>query len=399
MALDRRVGLWPPRDDDFPYSLLSRDSLAIQRIAISLCVEGGDGVVNGGVERVEIGEGPMSEMSGFQVTPDDFDVVQLRGVFGQPLDREPVGALGQRRPARLADMDRTVVEDEDDGLGRCAGFGTVEAIERVQVLDEVGASLGPGRRDDQITPGLVERPDHGDLLGLPRRRNPQVGPAPGPGAREIGVGERFTLVGEQQLDVAGLGLRAKQFDPEPAAIDRLGVLAALQRVAGSAIAKAPFLRSALESCDFEIVTPSRAAISSARRASVQLTRFVTGADNRGSATRKAACVFTGAGPGKGLVSRASTPSVRNCPRHSRTVSSRTPNASAIRALVQPRSVKRTALARSASARSGPQAFDSSPAICSGVAVTGDFPAMPHPPNHSVGRNQKFAPWETLRKPA
>src|SRR3984957_19683721 len=64
---------------------LSRDSLAIQRIAISLCVEGGDGVVNGGVERVEIGEGPMSEMSGFQVTPDDFDVVQLRGVFGQPL--------------------------------------------------------------------------------------------------------------------------------------------------------------------------------------------------------------------------------------------------------------------------------------------------------------------------
>src|SRR3984957_17870566 len=185
-------------------------------------------------------------------------------------------------------------KDEDDGLGRCAGFWTVAASERVQVLDEVGASLGPGRRDDQITPGLVERPDHGDLLGLPRRRNPQVGPAPGPGAREIGVGERFTLVGEQQLDVAGLGLRAKQFDPEPAAIDRLGVLAALQRVAGSAIAKAPFLRSALESCDFEIVTPSRAAISSARRASVQLTRFVTGADNRGSATRKAACVFTGA---------------------------------------------------------------------------------------------------------
>src|ERR1700733_7482784 len=34
-------------------------------------------------------------------------------------------------------------KDEDDGLGRCAGFWTVEAIERVQVLDEVGASLGP----------------------------------------------------------------------------------------------------------------------------------------------------------------------------------------------------------------------------------------------------------------
>jgi hypothetical protein len=67
------------------------------------------------------------------------------------------------------------------------------------------------------------------------------------------------------------------------------------------------LRSALESCDLEIVTPSRAAISSAKHASVQLTRFVTGADRRGSATRKAACVFKGVGPGNGRVSKASTP--------------------------------------------------------------------------------------------
>jgi hypothetical protein len=115
------------------------------------------------------------------------------------------------------------------------------------------------------------------------------------------MGQRLALIGKQQHDVAGLGLRLEQFQTQAAAIHRLGVLANLQRVAGSAVAKAPFLRSALESCDFEIVTPSRAAISSARRAKVQLTRLVTGADKRGSATRRAACVFTGSGPGKARV--------------------------------------------------------------------------------------------------
>src|SRR6516162_8228879 len=164
-----------------------------------------------------------------------------------------------------------------------------------------------------------------------------------------------------------------------AAIHRLGVLATLQRVARSAIAKAPFLRSALESCDLEIVTPSRDAISSARRASVQLTRLVTGADKRGSATRRAACVFIGSGPGKGRVSRASTPPFMNWLRHKRTVSSRTPNASERRELVQPLSVKRMLLALSASARSDPPALASSSLTCSGVARTGDLPAILNTP--------------------
>jgi hypothetical protein len=67
---------------------------------------------------------------------------------------------------------------------------------------------------------------------------------------------RFALIGKQQHDVASLGLRLEQFQTQAAGIHRLGVLATLQRVARSAIAKAPFLRSALESCDLEIVTPS-----------------------------------------------------------------------------------------------------------------------------------------------
>jgi hypothetical protein len=368
-----------------------RDSLPIQRIAVSDQIQFGDGVVNGAVEAVEIDEGSVRKVTRFQIAPNDLDVVQLGGVFGQPFDGEPVGAFGQRRPAGLADVDRTVVEDQDHRLVRRPGSGAVEAVERLQMRDEVHAPLGPRGRDDQLAPGVVERAHHRDLLSLSGRRNPQVGAALGPGARKIGMGQSFALIAEQQHDVASLGLRLEQLQTQPAAIDRLGVLATLQRVAGSPIAKAPFLRSALESCDLEIVTPSRAAISSAKRASVQLTRFVTGADRRGSATRKAACVFTGVGPGKGRVSKASTPLSMNSLRQRRTVSSRTPKASAMRGLVQPRSVKRMALALSASARSDPTAFDSSAAICSCVARTGDLPAMLHPPNHLAGRNHKRRP--------
>jgi hypothetical protein len=76
----------------------------------------------------------------------------------------------------------------------------------------------------------------------------------GPCAREIRVRQRLALVGKHEHDVAGVGLRLEQPHPQPAAIDRLGVLTAFQRVAGSAIAKAPFCEA-----------PSRAAISRSSR--------------------------------------------------------------------------------------------------------------------------------------
>jgi hypothetical protein len=80
-------------------------------------------VVDGGLEAVDGGEGSMGEVAGFQVAPDDFDVVQLGGVSGQPLDGKPVGAVGQHRPAGLADVDRSIVEDKDDRLRRRPGSG------------------------------------------------------------------------------------------------------------------------------------------------------------------------------------------------------------------------------------------------------------------------------------
>ena len=53
-------------------------------------------------------------------------------------------------------------------------------------LPTVGAPLGPGRCDEELALGVVERSHHSDLLGLCRRRNAQVGAALGPGAGKIG---------------------------------------------------------------------------------------------------------------------------------------------------------------------------------------------------------------------
>ena len=127
-----------------------------------------------------------------------------------------------------------------------------------------------------------------------------------------------------------------------------------------------------------MVTPSRASISPMRRASVQLRRSATGASSNGAATLRAASALIGAGPGAGLVSSASTPARAKSLRHRRTVSSRTPNASAMRGLVQPDSVSNKARARSASPRSRDAASLRNPAFCSALAATGDLPAMSHP---------------------
>ena len=122
-------------------------------------------------------------------------------------------------------------------------------------------------------------------------------------------------------------------------------------------------------------TPSRASISARRRGIVQLRRSATGCSSKGMATRKAASLFTGGGPGATLVFSAATPLTAKSLRHRRTA--RTPNASAILELVQPASVKSTARARSATPRSRDSARAKRPARCSSLAVTGDFPAMPY----------------------
>src|SRR4029453_14700991 len=76
-------------------AVLSSSSMVGQQMAVSFGIKLDDSLVNGAVEVIRAGERLMSEVMPLQVPPDPFNIVQLRGVFRQPLDREPVGALGE----------------------------------------------------------------------------------------------------------------------------------------------------------------------------------------------------------------------------------------------------------------------------------------------------------------
>ena len=115
---------------------LSSHLLVGPRMAVSFGIEFPDGVVDGLIEVFRSGEGLVSEVMPLQIAPDPFKVVQLWGVFRQPLDREPGGALGERRTGRLAGVDRAVVEDEHDGLEHHTELGPIAPIDLLQESDE-----------------------------------------------------------------------------------------------------------------------------------------------------------------------------------------------------------------------------------------------------------------------
>src|SRR4051794_28220881 len=165
------------------------------------------------------------------------------------------------------------------------------------------------------------------------------------------MGQGFRLVANEKHDVAGLGLSLEQLSAQARPIHGVPILAALQRVAGPSPAEIPFWRSTTDSREGEMRTPERVSISSAKRGSVQFGRSATGQDRTSSATASAHAALPGAGPGAPDVFSASIPPVLTVLRQKRTVSSRTPKASAIWPLVQPKRVSTIARARSASPRS------------------------------------------------
>ena len=77
---------------------LSRDSPVDQRIDISLVVQGFDRPVDFAVEGFGVGKCLMGEIMRLEIAPDDLDVVELRRVFGQPLDGEPGACAHRARP-------------------------------------------------------------------------------------------------------------------------------------------------------------------------------------------------------------------------------------------------------------------------------------------------------------
>src|SRR3954454_15499674 len=211
--------------------------------------------------------------------------------------------------------------------------------------------------------------------------------------------QRFGLVREQKYDVAHLGLR---FEPRPAQarpVHGIRILAALQRVAGPSPAEIPFWRSTTDSREQEIRTPERVSISLARRGSVQFGRSATGPDRTSSATASARSALTGAGPGATDVFSASIPPVMKALRQKRTVSSRTPNASAIWPLVQPKRVSKIARARSASPRSRDRLSAIRARLWPSVAARGDLPAMIPISDQINRRNHGPHPWASPSTPA
>jgi hypothetical protein len=249
--------------------------------------------------------------------------------------------------------------------------------------------------DDELARDVVERAKHRDLFGLSWRWHAQVGSCLCPYAGEIGMRQRLALVAIEQDDVAGCGLLFAQLQAQPDPFDLAGGLASLQRVPRPPPTEL-FFRNALDNCERLMRTPSRASISARRRGIVQLRRSATGSSSKGVTTRNAVSLFTGAGPGATLAISAVTPPSAKSLRQRRTVSSRTPNASAICGLVHPDSVSSTARALSASTRSREPASVASAARCSPVAVSGDFPAMSCPCESGPISNQASKRWSTNR---
>src|ERR1700740_1754880 len=113
-------------------------------MSIPLCVEGGNGFLDGSVERAWIGKSPVGEVMGFKVPPDRLDVIEFRRIFRQPFDSQPMGAGCERGLCGLAHMDGAVIEHHDNWFASMARPGAVEPIELVQKSDEIGAAFGAG---------------------------------------------------------------------------------------------------------------------------------------------------------------------------------------------------------------------------------------------------------------
>src|SRR4051795_4296058 len=65
------------------------------RPGVAPAVEGVNSPVDGEIELAGVAEGAVGQVVALQVAPGALDVVQLRGVLRQPLDREP-GPRGER---------------------------------------------------------------------------------------------------------------------------------------------------------------------------------------------------------------------------------------------------------------------------------------------------------------
>jgi len=152
--------------------------------------------MDGDIKSFGIGEGLMGEVVGFEIAPNDFNVVQFRRIFRQPFNSEPMGAGCERFPGGFAGMDRAIIKDNYDRFGLHARPGAVKLVQFLKKGDEIRAAFRPGRRDNQPASFPVERAHHGNLSGLTRCGNTQIRPALCPASGQIRVCQSLALIGK-----------------------------------------------------------------------------------------------------------------------------------------------------------------------------------------------------------
>ena len=191
-------------------------------------VETGDSIRDGVSESVGIGEGSVGELMLLEVAPASLDVIQFGGVFRQPFEGEP-GALGKRLCGQFAAVDRPIVENRNERPG---AFGdAVGGAKLVEQVDKVGGALGGAGVHQKAPTHRIEGPEHRPLFRLAGRLNAQLGAAPRPAARQIGMRERLGFVEEHQIDRSRCGLGFQIGKVLTAGLDRRCVLAPFERVA------------------------------------------------------------------------------------------------------------------------------------------------------------------------
>jgi hypothetical protein len=160
-------------------------------------VETGDSVRAGAGESVGIGEGAIGELMLLEVAPAALDVIQLGGVFRQPFEGKP-RTRGERLCCQLAGVDWSVVEHRDQGPGSFAG--AVGGAKLVEQGNEVGGALGRAGVHQKTPMHRIKGAEHRPLFRLTGRLDAQLGAAPGPAARQIGMRERLGFVEEHQIN-------------------------------------------------------------------------------------------------------------------------------------------------------------------------------------------------------
>ncbi len=131
---------------------------------LSLLVEAVDGAVDGTVEVIGVGKGAVGEVVPLEIAPAMLDGIELGGVLGQPLEREP-RPLGQGLGRELARMDRPVVHHDDQRLGALApAIGRGEIVEQI---DKVGRALAGAGMHEKLGPDRVESAEMARRLAWP----------------------------------------------------------------------------------------------------------------------------------------------------------------------------------------------------------------------------------------